>query len=69
MVPSYTVFRAGASVRGPKGTRFEPFTLSARVENLFDQYIFTSSSGTGSFDGSVTADYGRTILVTVEAKF
>lgn len=69
VVPSYTSFDAGFSLRGKRGTKVEPFTLSVQASNVFDQYIFRSGAGTSAFDGSVTADYGRTLAVTVDAKF
>lgn len=68
-VPAYTVFRTGFTLRGKKGTRFEPFTFSAQADNVFDQYIFRSGAGTGSFDGTVTPDYGRNLTFTLDAKF
>lgn len=69
LVPSYTTFRAGLSIRGKRGTKMEPFTFSVNADNVFDQYIFYSSGGTSAFDGSVSADYGRTLVFTLDAKF
>ncbi len=69
VVPSYTSFDAGLTVRGKRGTKFEPFTLTVQASNVFDHYIFRSGTGTSAFDGTVTADYGRTLAVTLDARF
>lgn len=68
-VPSYTTFRAGATLRGKPGTRFEAFTFSVTADNVFDDYFFTSSGGTGAFNGTVTSDYGRTLTFAMNARF
>ncbi len=68
-VPSYTTFRASLAVRGKPGSRFENLSASVNVDNLFDQYFFTSSGGTSAFNGSVTADYGRTVIFSVGGRF
>ncbi len=69
VVPGFTTFDASVSLRGKKGTRFEPFTFSANASNVFDQYFFRSGTGTAAFDGTVTADYGRTVTLTIKAEF
>jgi outer membrane receptor protein involved in Fe transport len=68
-VPSFTTFRASFTMRGQPGTRFEGLSFSVNAENLFDQYFFTSSGGTGAFNGSVTADYGRTLTFAINARY
>lgn len=69
-IPSYFVFNAGLSVRGEKGTRFAPFKASLTVDNIFDKYYFTARGYTGAFNGSVgPGDYGRNIVLSVEASF
>jgi outer membrane receptor protein involved in Fe transport len=68
-VPSYTNFNAGVTARGAKGSRLEPFKLSATVQNLFDQTIWRANGYNGSFNGSVIPDYGRNLVMTVEASF
>lgn len=68
-VPSFTTFRASFTMRGRPGTRFEGLSFSVNAENLFDQYFFTSSGGTGAFNGSVTADYGRTLTFAINARY
>lgn len=69
VVPRYTTFDAGISLKGKRGTRLEPFRLTIQASNVFDQYIFRSGAGTSAFDGTVTADYGRTLAFTVDARF
>lgn len=68
-VPSFTTFRASFGLRGRPGTRFEGLSLTVNAENLFDTYFFTSSGGTGAFNGTVTADYGRTLTFALDARF
>jgi len=69
LVPSYTNFNAGVTLAGPKGSRLEPFKASVTVQNVFDEVIWRANGYTGSFNGSVTPDYGRNIVFTVEASF
>jgi outer membrane receptor protein involved in Fe transport len=68
-VPSYTNFNAGVTARGAKGSRLEPFKVSLTVQNLFDEDIWRANGYNGSFNGSVIPDYGRNIVMTVEASF
>ncbi len=68
-ISSYVNFNAGITARGQKGTRLEPFKLSVTVQNLFDEVIWRANGYNGSFNGSVTPDYGRNIVFTVEASF
>jgi iron complex outermembrane recepter protein len=68
-IPSWTNFDAGITVRGPKGSKLDGFSAQLTVVNLFDDYIWRASSYTGSFNGSVTPDYGRNVVLTVEARF
>lgn len=69
LVPSYTNFNAGVTVSGQKGTRLEPFKMSVTAQNVFDQVIWRANGYTGSFNGSVTPDYGRNLVLTIEASF
>ena len=68
-IPSWTNFDAGVTARGPKGTKLEGLSLQLTVVNLFDDYIWRANGYTGSFNGSVTPDYGRNIVLTIEARF
>lgn len=68
-VPSYTTFRASLAVRGKPGSRFENLSAAVNVDNVFDQYFFTSSGGTSAFNGTVTADYGRTVIFSISGRF
>ncbi len=68
-IPSYVNFNAGITARGQKGTKLEPFKASVTVQNLFDEVIWRANGYNGNFNGSVTPDYGRNIVFTVEATF
>ena len=68
-IPSYTVFRGGLTLRGPKNTRLAPFTASVTVQNMFDRYFWYAAGYTGSYNGSIVPDYGRNIVLTVSASF
>jgi len=68
-LPSWTSYNVGITARGPRGSKLDGLSASLTVQNVFDEYIWRASSYTGSFNGSVTFDYGRNIAFTVEAKF
>ena len=68
-VPAYFIFRAGFTFSGEKGTKWAPFTVSLTSDNVFDRYIFYPSAGGSAFDGSVSADYGRTTVLSVDLRF
>lgn len=68
-VPAYVVCRAGITFTGRKGTKWAPFTISLTSDNVFDRYIFYPSSGGTAFDGSVSADYGRNTVLSIDTRF
>ncbi len=68
-IPSWTSFNAGLTVRGARGSKLDGVSASLTVQNLFDDYIWRANGYTGSFNGSVIADYGRNIAFTIEARF
>lgn len=69
VLPSWTSFSAGLTARGSKGSKFEGMSAQLTVGNVFDQVIWRANGYTGSFNGSVLPDYGRNIVLTLEAKF
>ncbi|MBC7365740.1 MAG: TonB-dependent receptor, partial [Undibacterium sp.] len=68
-IPSWMNYNAGITVHGPKGSKMENLSASLLVQNLFDTVIWRANGYTGSFNGSVTPDYGRNIVFTLNAKF
>ncbi len=67
-LPSYTTFEAGITYFGKQGTSLDGFSMSLVVNNVFDRYFFTASSFNGT-SGSIQADQGRQISLTLSAKF
>ena len=68
-LPSWTLFSAGITANGPAGTRLEGISAQLTVQNLFDEDVWRANSYTGSFNGSVIPDYGRNLVLTIEARF
>ena len=68
-IPSWWNFNTGITLRGPKGSKLENLSAALLVQNLFDTVIWRANGYNGSFNGSVTPDYGRNIVLTVTAKF
>lgn len=68
-IPSWTSFNAGITARGRKGSKLDGISASVTVQNLADSYIWRANAYTGSFNGTVTPDYGRNIAFTIEARF
>lgn len=67
-LPSYTTFEAGVHYSGTKGTKLEGYSVGLRVYNVIDKYFFTNA-GVGNTAGSIQADQGRQISLTVAAEF
>lgn len=68
-IPSWTMFSAGITATGPKGSKLEGLSAQLTVQNLLDDEIWRAAGYTGSFNGSVVADYGRNVVFTIEARF
>jgi outer membrane receptor protein involved in Fe transport len=68
-IPSWWNFNTGITLRGPKGSKLENLSAALLVQNVFDTVIWRANGYTGSFNGSVTPDYGRNIVLTINAKF
>ncbi|MCX6936543.1 MAG: TonB-dependent receptor [Verrucomicrobia bacterium] len=74
-IPAYIKNNLNISWRGSKGSKLEPLGVSLSVSNLFDNYILYSTANGNSpvpaqeWGGSVAPDYGRTMILSVEARF
>ena len=68
-IPSYTIFNASASSAFPEGHSLDGFSATVTVDNLFDSYIWYAGGSNGSFNGTVRADYGRSINFTIQNEF
>jgi len=68
-IPSWWNFNTGITLRGPKGSKLENLSAALLVQNVFDTVIWRANGYTGSFNGSVIPDYGRNIVLTINAKF